>query len=251
MRLEEGDVNVLQDKGNYNHTVGGDYNLEVAGHMHVVVGKDVVNEIGGNRDERIDGDFDQKYLTKSSGYLGEYLSGDKRTYVSGNQINEVTNTISESAKFKKQKYGADEKDVTGACVTKAGGSLWLVGKTVAIQSLTHMVIRSNEDMDIFCAELGKGKLKIYSADTADFIAERYGSLRSAQDKIEIKSPTMVKALTPKIYLPEQESAPPFNPEAKPLNSVNPSQYSVPEAEKTKDHMKNNKKEWIKTKARKQ
>ena len=81
--MNQGDVNIRQEKGNYNHFVNGDYNLEVTGKMHTVVGKDVVNEIGGNRDIRVDGDFDNKWITK--GYSETLVEkGDMRIEVGNN-----------------------------------------------------------------------------------------------------------------------------------------------------------------------
>ena len=61
--LEAGDVNIRQEAGSYNHFVNGDYNLEVSGHMHTVIGEDHVTEVGGNRDARIDGFFDHTMVT--------------------------------------------------------------------------------------------------------------------------------------------------------------------------------------------
>jgi hypothetical protein len=81
--MNQGDVNIRQEKGNYNHFINGDYNLEVTGKMHTVVGKDVVNEIGGNRDIRVDGDFDNKWITK--GYSETFVEkGDMRIEVGAN-----------------------------------------------------------------------------------------------------------------------------------------------------------------------
>lgn len=81
--MNQGDINIKQEKGNYNHFVNGDYNLEVTGKMHTVVGKDVVNEIGGNRDIRIDGQFDNKWVTK--GYSETLIeNGDMRIEVGAN-----------------------------------------------------------------------------------------------------------------------------------------------------------------------
>ena len=81
--MNQGDVNIRQEKGNYNHFINGDYNLEVTGKMHVVVGKDVVNEIGGSRDIRVDGDFDNKWIT--NGYSETLIeNGDMRIEVGGN-----------------------------------------------------------------------------------------------------------------------------------------------------------------------
>jgi hypothetical protein len=81
--MNRGDVNIRQEKGNYNHFVNGDYNLEVTGKMHTVVGKDLVNEIGGNRDIRVDGQFDNKWIT--NGYSETLVEkGDMRVEVGAN-----------------------------------------------------------------------------------------------------------------------------------------------------------------------
>lgn len=78
--LQDGDINLTQKDGNFNHNVNGDYNLEVTGHMHVVVGKDFVNEIGGSRDTRIDGKFDNLHVT--NGYSETLIeNGDRRVEV--------------------------------------------------------------------------------------------------------------------------------------------------------------------------
>lgn len=81
IEMLNGDVNFRQNKGNYNHFINGDYNLECTGHMHVVVGKDSVNEIGGSRDVRIDGKFDNLQVTK--GYKETQVKGDHRLEVFG------------------------------------------------------------------------------------------------------------------------------------------------------------------------
>jgi hypothetical protein len=62
--IDRGDVNIRQSAGNYNHFVNGDYNLEVTGHKHVVVGGDSVTEIKGCRDIRIDGEFDNLFISR-------------------------------------------------------------------------------------------------------------------------------------------------------------------------------------------
>ena len=81
--LQDGDINLTQKDGNFNHNVNGDYNLEVTGHMHVVVGKDSVNEIGGSRDVRIDGTFDNLHITE--GYSETLVEkGDMRIEVGAN-----------------------------------------------------------------------------------------------------------------------------------------------------------------------
>jgi len=251
IRLNKGDVNILQDEGNYNHTVGGDYNLEVQGHMHVVVGGDVVNEIGGNRDERIDGDFDQKYLTNSSGYLGEYLLGSKRTYVGGNKIIQVDGDINEKAQHKKQELQSQEKTISGSFVTKTGGNWWLASTaSIQIEGLQELTIKSKLDMDIFGAEY-RGKFRIYSGDNLQLIGEKFTVLRSATDKIELKTPKDVTLKTPILYKPDDKKAPPFSPDPKPVNLDNPSQYNTAKPGNTKDFMQNNKKEWVPTSAKKQ
>ena len=83
IQLKKGDVNIRQDCGNYNHFINGDYNVECTGHMHLVVGEDLVQEIGGNRDVRVDGDFDHLRLTKQGSVKETTLEGDKRTLVKG------------------------------------------------------------------------------------------------------------------------------------------------------------------------
>ena len=81
LEMKRGDINIAQDKGNFNHFIGGDYNLECTGHMHVVVGQDHVTEIGGSRDARVDGAFDNLQVT--SGYKETLVGGDHRTEVMG------------------------------------------------------------------------------------------------------------------------------------------------------------------------
>jgi hypothetical protein len=79
--VDRGDVNIRQEAGNYNHFVNGDYNLEVAGHMHVVVGEDHVTEIGGSRDVRVDGIFDNLFVT--SGYSETTIPNGNLKYTIG------------------------------------------------------------------------------------------------------------------------------------------------------------------------
>lgn len=249
-RVNEGDINIRQDKGNFNHTVAGDYNLEVGGHMHVVVGGDVVNEIGGSRDERIDGDFDQKYLTKPSGYLGEFLLGQRREYVAKDKFIQVDENINEKAKHKKQELQSQEKTIFGSCVTKTGGNWWLVSTAgIAIEGLQTISIKSKLDMDIFGAEY-RGKMRVYSGDNLQLIGEKFTVLRCATDKIELKSPKDVTLKTPYLYKPDEKPAPNFTPDPKPINLDNPSQYTTVKPILTKSHMQNNKKQWVPTNSKK-
>jgi hypothetical protein len=83
IQLKKGDVNIRQDCGHYNHFVNGDYNIECTGHMHMVVGEDHVTEIGGNRDTRIDGKFDNLEMTKE-GSKQETKIYDRGLFVRGN-----------------------------------------------------------------------------------------------------------------------------------------------------------------------
>lgn len=87
--IDRGDVNIRQDAGNYNHFVNGDYNLEVAGHMHVVVGEDQVTEIGGSRDVRVDGEFDHIFVTR--GYKETQVPFGNLQYISLNREEIITN----------------------------------------------------------------------------------------------------------------------------------------------------------------
>jgi hypothetical protein len=81
IQLKKGDINIRQDDGNYNHFINGDYNIECTGHMHVVVGEDQVTEIGGNRDVRVDGDFDNLNMTKEGSVQETTLAGNRRTKI--------------------------------------------------------------------------------------------------------------------------------------------------------------------------
>jgi len=81
VEMMKGDVNFRQNQGNFNHFINGDYNLECTGHMHTVVGQDSVTEIGGSRDTRIDGTFDNLQVT--SGYKETQVQGDHRLEVKG------------------------------------------------------------------------------------------------------------------------------------------------------------------------
>lgn len=249
-RLNEGDINIRQDKGNLNHTVAGDYNLEVGGHMHVVVGGNVVNEIGGSRDERIDGDFDQKYLTNSSGYLGEFLLGERREYVAKDKFIQVDQNINEKAQHKKQELQSQEKTIFGSHVTKTGGNWWLVSTAgVAIEGLQTISIKSKLDMDIFGAEY-RGKMRVYSGDNLELIGEKFTVLRSATDKVELKTPKDVTLKTPILYKPDDKKAPGFSKDPKPFNGDNPSQYTTVKPILTKSYMQNNKKQWVPTNSKK-
>ena len=248
MRVNKGDVNILQDQGNYNHTVGGDYNLEVVGHMHTVVGGNVIHEIGGNRDERIDGEFDQKYLTNPSGYYAEYLEGAKRVYVSGNQIVQVAGNSDESAKIKTEKYSNTMTvDIYGYGMIRAGGTLDVTsGTDLTLHSSGTMLIKSFANMDIFSSIDGISPMKLYSAASFEFVAENYALIRSSSDKIELKAPQNIKTITPKLYIPETETAPRFGRDPKPINDKDPYLNKVTDAKTTNTYLKNNKKPWVPT-----
>ena len=119
--IDRGDVNIRQEAGNYNHFVNGDYNLEVAGHMHVVVGEDYVNEIGGSRDVRIDGLFDNIFVT--NGYSEttipngniKYTIGQNKEEFIGNEYHQkvITAKITEVD-------GVEEKRVLNSFTVQAG-----------------------------------------------------------------------------------------------------------------------------------
>lgn len=105
-QLEKGDVNLRQDNGNYNHFINGDYNLEVTGHMHVVTGGSVVNEIGGARDVRVDGPFDNLDV---KGYKETAVAG-KMNYAIGGGVFELVG-------------GSYETSIAGKRVIRTGGSV--------------------------------------------------------------------------------------------------------------------------------
>lgn len=81
VEMMKGDMNLRQNKGNFNHFINGDYNLECTGHMHSVIGQDQVTEVGGSRDTRIDGIFDNLQVT--TGYKETQVTGDHRLEVMG------------------------------------------------------------------------------------------------------------------------------------------------------------------------
>lgn len=91
--LARGDVNIRQEAGSYNHFVNGDYNLEVAGHMHIVVGEDHVTEIGGNRDARIDGFFDHTMVTFGAHEINCPTGGISRISRSRQDVIELNQSI--------------------------------------------------------------------------------------------------------------------------------------------------------------
>lgn len=105
-QLQNGDINLRQDKGNYNHFVNGDYNLEISGHMHVVTGGSVVNEIGGARDVRVDGPFDNLDV---KGYKETTVAGKMNYTVAGGVFEQVG--------------GSYETSIAGKRVIRTGGSV--------------------------------------------------------------------------------------------------------------------------------
>jgi hypothetical protein len=246
MRLEKGDINLRQDEGHFNHTVAGDYNLEVGGHMHVVVGGDVVNEIGGNRDERIDGDFDQKYLTKQTSYLGEYLKGEKRTYVGKNMITEVSEKVSETGKEKEEKYDDKRQQIRNYAI-KSEESL-LLETNVFVTNTKQTKLRSTSNFDIFACLEGGSKFNIYSETPIEIQTQKVIKICSVTDVVELLSPKSVDVKSEKIKYKDKENGEAFKKLLKPDISL--SKLNLPDVDKTKNHMENNKKEWIPTNSKK-
>ena len=132
--LNHGDVNIRQEAGNYNHFVNGDYNLEVAGHMHMVVGEDHVTEIGGNRDVRVDGTFDNLMLTmgykETTILLGDLkcniLAGNKQLFVGKAYsqtigVNKLTNILGLEEKTVGISYSISSPIISLNGIVGAGG----------------------------------------------------------------------------------------------------------------------------------
>ena len=163
--MNRGDVNIRQEKGNYNHFVNGDYNLEVTGKMHTVVGKDLVNEIGGNRDIRVDGKFDNKWVT--SGYSETLVEkGDMRVEVGANHhqlIHGESHTrVEQGRRTFIEQY--EELSVNGPTKTKVTGNFDIfTDGNIAISSsgtfdgsfTGFTKITSDSSIDIFAASSAK------------------------------------------------------------------------------------------------
>ena len=246
VRIDKGDVNIRQDEGNYNHTVGGDYNLEVKGHMHTVVGGDVVNEIGGSRDERIDGEFDQKYLTNEASYLGEYLMGEKRTYVKQDIFIQVDESIQEKCKYKKQKIDQDYEIQTSNYDLKTNSMSKIDTETFILKAKKSIKIGSEGNFDIFSS--GASPLNIYSDKSLHLVAKQYAELSSMGSQVELNSPSSVNARSPKLRYVDLQNGPGFKAPTPPGLKIEPSNLQDPE--ETKNYMKNNKKQWTPTNSKK-
>jgi len=129
IQLKKGDVNIRQDCGHYNHFVNGDYNLECTGHMHMVVGEDQVTEVGGNRDTRVDGDFDNLVMTKKGSKketkvydLGQLVQGRAQEYYLNSVEREYGAGGSEQTVKESYKFGA-ERTYSGAGTVESHQSL--------------------------------------------------------------------------------------------------------------------------------
>lgn len=248
-RVNEGDINIRQDKGNFNHTVAGDYNLEVGGHMHVVVGGNVVNEIGGSRDERIDGDFDQKYLTNSSGYLGEYLLGDRRSYIANHSYTEVGKTSTEVANERFETYKSAFTTINDVYQFLCNNIARIEAKnSITLNSKKDLTLRSFGNFDIFGGLDGKTELKIYTESRLNIIGKNLLSLTALTSPLELNSPLSVDARSPKLKKKDLVDGPGYQPQPTPNTSV--TAVSNPDSVKTKQHMENNKKQWVPTNSKK-
>lgn len=198
--LNSGDVNIKQEDGNFNHFVNGDYNLEVTGHMHTVIGDDQVTEIGGSRDCRIDGDFDNLHIL--TGYsetlieLGEMrieVGGDKSELLHQDSYLQV---IANRTTF----IGAnEEKTVTGNSkthvsqnyhlftdvnmYTSVGGEYDLrVGAAAKVQSTGNFSISSTANLNLFSTGsmniLATGNQKITSMAGLDLLSSSFMKISS-------------------------------------------------------------------------
>lgn len=180
--MNRGDVNIKQEKGNYNHFVNGDYNLEVTGKMHVVVGKDVVNEIGGNRDIRVDGAFDNKWITK--GYSETLVeNGDMRIEVGKNHHQLIHGDSHLKIEKGRRTFISDYEELSVSGPTKikvAPGDLdiFIDGSTniSGSQSLdgsfsSYIKLNTDSNLDI----LSKSQTKITSLSTIDMLSR--GSMK--------------------------------------------------------------------------
>lgn len=174
--IDRGDVNIRQDAGNYNHFVNGDYNLEIAGHMHVVVGEDYVNEIGGSRDVRVDGLFDHLFVT--TGYLETSVPKNDLRYTVGKDKQElIAGTYYQSALGKVTVIQNSEEKT--------------IGNLYSIKS-TSIGMMASQDINLGTLSSGvnlneKGELIITSTKTFDVVSGKI-SITSYTD-IDITSQT--------------------------------------------------------------
>ena len=159
IQLKKGDVNIRQDCGHYNHFVNGDYNVECTGHMHVVVGEDQLTEIGGNRDVRVDGNFDYLNMTKSGSVQETLLEGSRRTKIKENlqeHIDKITERDYGNSVVERYRNAAErtyEKSFTSekhyAWSVGVGSSIGGGSETLAAGDLSiyagRSAIRTDED----------------------------------------------------------------------------------------------------------
>ena len=228
--INRGDVNIRQEAGNYNHFVNGDYNLEVGGHMHVVVGEDYVNEIGGCRDIRVDGIFDHLFVTsgyketqvpfgsltyniglnKQENILGEHLSNiglGRFTHIGG--IDETTvlglYTLSGSAVFISGTAGASIGSIAGGGmdVTEDGRinitcptHYSITAPIISLTSLDETNIYSVNDTNIS----GLERLNLWSVGTTHI-----GSIAP----LSVTSGTSILQSAPQIHLNGPPAIPPI------------------------------------------
>lgn len=177
--IDRGDVNIRQDAGNYNHFVNGDYNLEIAGHMHVVVGEDYVNEIGGSRDVRVDGLFDHLFVT--SGYSEISVPKNDIKYTIGKDKQElIAGTYYQSALGKVTTVTNGEEKTIGDSFSLKCNSMGILSLKEMSLGNTTSGMSLNED----------GEFILSSTKTIDILSEKI-SLTSYSG-IDILSQTSIK-----------------------------------------------------------
>lgn len=206
--IDRGDVNIRQEAGNYNHFINGDYNLEVAGHMHVVVGEDHVTEIGGSRDVRVDGLFDNLFVTTGYSELtipngnlkhtigvnkeefvgNEYhqkVIGFKITEVDGNEEKRVLGEYLLQSRilglWGSEKVGVGNNTNTGFDIDAEGNwsfvspnDIGFTSKTLNITTLSSLDLYSNTEVKIS----GKSRTNISSPGQVNITSNGFLNLLS-------------------------------------------------------------------------
>ena len=188
MHMQNGDMNIRQNKGNYNHFVNGDYNLEVTGNMHTVVGKNELREIGESRETIVNGKYDSLKLNNTTGefhiscYLYELLGSIKKEqlygnclltvgdnysiHVTGNHNLEILNTFNSVSKASNIFTNSDYKLTIGG-VGHFYTHVW-----------ERKTIRLETPNDNLCPDVLQSKNKSLALVRADILGLEYGSPRT-------------------------------------------------------------------------
>ena len=188
--LARGDVNIRQEAGSYNHFVNGDYNLEVAGHMHIVVGEDHVTEIGGNRDARIDGFFDHTMVTFGEHEINCPIGGISRICKSRQDVIELNHDAVIGVKRSIHIGLSDDIVVLGDYSVRAGNIsvVGLLGASLGSETGGGMDVLADGSLSIMCpSHYSITAPKISFTSLVDMDISSLGSLRMGAPFVSVTS----------------------------------------------------------------